>query len=373
MVIKDLRFFNAPKTLLILGIALVPALGLGAYFALQRPPRVAMTRYVPASSLAFAEVYNLGDLVDGLTATKAWRELAPVLGLSSQLREIGPLVGAFGRTGFGPDEAVIAGRAQFGLAITGLESDAGSTADGPYLHFKPHFAVVIETHSSPALAERMVRDKVRIAARRLFGDSTVEDIDSYRGTDLLVFRGPEPARRMLAASSGSLILIGNDSGAVESCLDAIAGRVQSLADDQVLSRFRPVVDRDASIFGYFTAAGIERLSTIGPAIISSRFTTDPDRIGAFASLFRHISGQAVSGVLYGAQFTPEGVTDRYLTVVSPWIASAMSETFRVSGGAPDQDCLRFIPRSAEGLLWSTSRDWAGSHSARSSASRLDSM
>jgi len=341
-------FPRGSKALLLPGAVLITAaLALGAYFALQRPSRVAMTRYVPASSLAFAEVYNLGDVVDGLTSTKAWTELAPVLGLSSQLREIGPLVSLFGRTGLGPDEAVIAGRAQFGLAVTGLESDTGASEEGPYIHFKPHFALVVETHSSPAVAGRIAGDKVAIVARRLFGDSAVEERDAYQGIELHTFHGPDSARQLLAASTGSLLLIGNDRSSVESCLDAIAGRVQTLADDEVLSNSRSVVDGEAAIFGYLTAAGIDKLSAIGPALFSSRFTTDPERIDAIANLFRHISGQALSGFLYGAQFTSDGVTDRYLAVVNPLIASGMNDAFRPSATQPDGDCLRLVPRSAE--------------------------
>src|SRR5215471_6638535 len=342
----NIKYPPARKTVVVLAVALTAGLGVGAYFTFQRPPRIDMTRYVPAGSLAFAEVYNLGDLVDGLTSTKAWRELAPVLSLSSQLREIGPLVDVFGRTGLGPDEAVIAGRSQIGIAVTGLEAAAGSAEDGPYVRLKPHFAVVIETHSSPALAQRVVRDKVGIVARRLFGDSAAEDSDSYQGVELHVFHGPQTSR-LLAASTGSLILIANDQGALESCLDAIAGRVQSMADDQVLTKFRPVVDHEAAVFGYLTTEGIDKLSVIGPAIVSNRFTTDPERMDAIASLFQHISGQALSGLLYGAQFTADGVTDRYLTVTSPRIASAMSETLTASASHLDRDCLKFVPRSAE--------------------------
>ena len=345
MKIKTLTF-NGRKTLLVLGAVVVPALGLGAYFAFKRPPRVAMTRYAPASSLAFAEVYSLGDVVDGLTSTKTWRELAPVLGLSSQLREIGPLVNIFGRTGLGPDEAVIAGRAQFGLAVTGLEAETGSTDEGPYVHFKPHFALIVETHSSPAVAERLVRDKVGILARRIFGDAADDETGNYQGVEFHVFHGADSSRQLLTAATSSLILIGNDQSALKSCLDCVAGRAPNLADDPVLARFRPVVDRDALIFGYMTSAGIGKLSAIGPAIISSRFTTDPDRMNAIGSLFQHISDQALTGLLYGAQFTAEGVTDRYLTVTSPYIASAMTEAFKPSGGV-DRDCLKLVPRTAE--------------------------
>jgi len=120
-----------------------------------------------------------------------------------------------------------------------------------------------------------------------------------------------------------------------------------MADDQVLARFRSVVDQEASMFGYLTTRGIDKLSVIGPAIVSSRFTTDPERMDAIVGLFQHISGQALSGLLYGAQFTADGVTDRYLTVTSPRVASGMSEAFTAAAGHIDRDCLKFVPRSAE--------------------------
>src|SRR5262249_40933285 len=176
---------------------------------------------------------------------------------------------------------------------------------GPFVHLKPHFVLVIETHSNPAVAERVVRDKVGIVARRLFGESAVHDVDSYQGIEVHTFHGSDSTRPMLAASTASLVLIANDRTALESCVDAISGRVQNMADDPVLARFRPTVDHNASMFGYLTAAGIDKLSAIGPAILSSRFTTDPERMSSVASLFRHISSQALSGLLYGGGVTGE--------------------------------------------------------------------
>src|SRR6185369_5853821 len=105
-----------------------------SFFVFRRPPRVAMNGYMPANVLAFVEIDSLADVVDGLTNTKAWRELAPVLGLSSQLRQVGLVTDLIGRTGLGPDEAVVAGRAQLAIAITGIESKAAETEAGPYIH-----------------------------------------------------------------------------------------------------------------------------------------------------------------------------------------------------------------------------------------------
>src|SRR5262252_984089 len=90
------------------------------YLMLRRPAHVPMDKYVPQDALAFVETDSLTDLVEGLTDTTAWRELAPLLGVSSQWRQIGSAASLAGSLGIGPDEAVVFGRAQSTLAVTDL-------------------------------------------------------------------------------------------------------------------------------------------------------------------------------------------------------------------------------------------------------------
>src|SRR5262249_21770796 len=99
-----------------------------------------MEKYVPATALGDLEIDSIPEVLDGLTGTRAWRNVGAALGLSSQLRDVGTAAELIGRTGLGPDEAVVAGRAQFALAVTDLESETGETPEGPLLHFKPRLA-----------------------------------------------------------------------------------------------------------------------------------------------------------------------------------------------------------------------------------------
>src|SRR5689334_20287070 len=163
----NLRDWLTRRNLIIAVILLTILVVTACYFALRRPKPVAMERYVPASSLAYLEINNLADVLDGLTNTQAWRELGPVFGLSSQLRQIGLMADLVGRTGLGPDEAVLAGRAQLAVALTDVEAETGQTDDGPYLHFKPRLALIIETHASPAAATRLVNERAIIVAQRI--------------------------------------------------------------------------------------------------------------------------------------------------------------------------------------------------------------
>jgi len=336
------------KNIIIASVVLLTGVAVALYFVTRRPPRVDMVRFAPFNSLAFVEVDNLTDILDGLTDTKAWTELAPALGLSSQLRQIGFATDLVSRTGFGPEEAVIAGRAQYAVALTGVEAESGAADDGPYVRFKPRFALVIETHSKPDAARRLVSERASILAQRIYGSSATEENEDYYGSQVLTFRGPQPERQLVAAAEGSVIVISNHQAAAKACLDTIGGRLPSLAQDETLKQLRPRVDQNASVFAYLTEAGIEKLAELSPAILASRFTTDPDRIGAIANLFGHMSKQTTAGLLYSSAFEGDGVIERYLTVLRPQVAQGLAEALKPSS-ASLSEALKFVPRSVEDL------------------------
>ena len=342
-----LRDSLSRKNIIIVCLVLVVALVAAGLFALRRAPRALMERYVPADALAFMEIDSLADLVDGLTNTRAWSELAPVLGLSSQIRQVGLVTDLIGRSGLGPDEAVVAGRAQFAIAITGIESNTGETDEGPYIHLKPSFALIIETHTNPETASRLVRGRASMIAQRIYGESVVEHSDDYRGVQLLIFEGPGTGHQLVASSVGSVILVANQAGAIKQCLDAIAGRSATLAEDSELKQRRPEVGRDPSVFAYVTPSGIEKLVQLWPLLIAGR-SAEPDSISVFADLIEHLSEQAGGALLYSLEFEADGVTEKYLTVLRPQVAEALTQPLK-SASAANFESLAMIPRGIESL------------------------
>lgn len=328
----------------IIGLSLAVALGLiiVGFFVFRRVPRVAMERYVPATALAFVEVDSFADLVDGLTHTKAWRELAPVLGLSSQLRQLGSIGDLVGRSGLGPDEVVVAGRAQYAFAITGIESNAVETEDGADIHVKPLFALIIETHMKSETAARLISDRASAVVERIYGQSVAQDTEDYHGTKVLVFRGPPPKKPLLTSALGSVIVVANDSQAMTACLDSISGRASSLVEDPLLSQKRAEVGNSPAVFGYVTASGVQKLIELWPLLALSR-TTDPDTASLIADLIEHVSKQSVSGFLYSLTFERGGVTEKYLAVLRPEVAEALTEPLKPATGASFASA-RLIPR-----------------------------
>jgi len=336
------------RNILIGSALLTIVIAVALYFTLRRPPRVAMERYVPASALAYMEIDNLSDLVDGLTDTKAWREIAPVLGLSSQIRQLGFISDLVGRTGLGPDEAVVAGRAQFALALTGIEAETGASEDGPYVHFKPRVTLIVETHTKPETAARIVRERASIIAQRIYGASVAEEDQEYQGAQLFAFRGPNSDRQLIAASSGTVVLLANHIEAIRSCLDATAGRASTLAENSTLKTMRPEVDHNASVFAYVTESGIEKLVALGPALIANRFSSESGEGNSVAALFEHLSKQTAAGLLYGAELDSGGVIDRYLTILQPGVAEGLAEPLKSAPGASFPS-LQSVPREIKEL------------------------
>ena len=360
------------KKIIIASIALAFGLAAAAYVVMRRPQRSDMERYVPATALAFIEIDNLPDLVDGLTDTKAWREIAPALGLSSQLRQLGFASDLLGRAGVGPDEAVVAARAQYAISLTGVDAETGATDDGPYIHLKPSFAIVVDTHAEPETAARLVRERASIIAQRIYGGLAVEDSENYQGSDLLIFHGPQPERQLVAAAAGSIIVVANHASPVRSCLDAISGRVSSLGDDETFRQTRPAIDHGSPVFAFVTEAGVAKLAEIGPALIASRFPTDPDTVGSVAELFEHLSKQSAAGLFYSSEFASGGVIERYLTALKPLVAEGLAEPLKPAAGASFPS-LQLVPNDVRDFtILNVERVGAlPEHALKSLAPRLD--
>ncbi len=341
----DFRRLLTNKNLLIIAVLLAFAVSIGAFFMFRKPPRVPLEQYVPAAALAYIEINSLTDVLDGLTATKAWREMAPALGLSSQLKQLGSGIDLMSRTGLGPDEVVTMGRAQYAIVVTGLEAKASSTEESASLNIKPQFALLAETHASADRAAKLINQRASIIAKRIFGDATREETGEYEGTRLLIYRGEQEGRQLVAAALGSVVLIANHEAAAKACLDAIGKRAGTLAEDETLKRQRAEVDKEATIFAYVTGAGIEKLTEVAPALFATRFTNDPDKIGMIAHLFSQMSKQTAEAFFYSLAFNDAGVTEKYFTLLRPQLAKGLSESLKPATGN-DFTALRLVPRDA---------------------------
>lgn len=342
----EFRRFLSTKNVAILFVSLTLLILTAGYFISRKPQRVPMDRYAPADALAYIEINSLTDVVDGLTDSNAWNEIAPVLGLSSQLKQLGSGIEFMSSTGLGPDEVIIAGRAQYAVVVTGIGAGSGANEEGVYLNVKPQFALIVETHSSPDKAAKLAAERASIIARRIFGDSTQEASSNYQGTRLITFHPAQPERQLVAAAAGSIVLIANQESAMKACLDAIAGRTARLSEDETLKQKQKELYGDSAIFAYLTKSGIEKLAQFGPAIFAARFTNNPDALAVIANLFGHISNQTAEGLFYNLQFFEGNVIENSLLALRPQIAAGLIEATKPSLKT-EWKALQLVPKEAE--------------------------
>src|SRR5262249_12308251 len=143
-------------------------------------------------------------------------------------------------------------------------------------------------------------------------------------TPLHVYRGPQSERPFVAGCVGSLALVANDVDSIKSCLDAIAGRASSFADDPVLIQGHQAVDRESALFGFVTVSGINRLTELAPLLVANNTRAEPEVVDSVVDLVRHLSKQTIVGLFYGATFSEGGVVESYLVGLNPDAADALA-------------------------------------------------
>jgi hypothetical protein len=295
------------------------------------PPRVDMARFVPQATLAYFEVPNAAALATELTESDAWERLAPPLGLSSQLDYAGPVASWLGRLELGPDDAVALGRAQFAVALLGLEAGPSeTTGDEGALVVKPRFAILVKTHTRASTARDLAGSRLPMLARRAYGETVAIDATDYNGTKLSVARPPGAERQMVWAVVDDVVVVGNHEEAVRAVVDAATGRAPPLAGDFYLERLRGELESSkAAIFGFVSRPGAGQLAGIGPSVVAGTLGGDASGTGV-ASVVASVSQGTLRAIGYAGGFDRGRFVDRYYFVTTPAVADALRAAVRPS-------------------------------------------
>ncbi|HKC66226.1 MAG TPA: hypothetical protein VKB86_21455 [Pyrinomonadaceae bacterium] len=309
-----MRFFR--KALLVI-IALILIAVVWVWW--NRPRKVDMTAYVPADSLIYLEANDLPDIASGLIATDAWKALAPSAGIRSDMGRISWLSRLASWTGIGSSESVILSRVQVAIAVLGFDAaDAGDT-----LKIKPRYAVVAETHTGESRTRTAVEQRVGDFAKRAYVDPSVEQKEAD-GVKFTTWISPDGERRIIAAVTGSIAIIGNDESAVQACLAVHRGERPSLKDSPQLEEMRRRVGgNDALAFGYISPEGSERLLEIAATAYASQISPDPRAQSAAASLLPPIAKKILGGAGWSAHLSNGSIEDRYFLGLKNGVADKL--------------------------------------------------
>ena len=304
-----------------------------AYTFWPKRPKVEMPQYAPASALIYVEVKDVPDLLNGLTSTTAWKQLAPALGLSSQLNYLGDIGSFSAATGLGSQEAVVLARAQIALVVTSIEAKGEEVT--------PRIALIVKTHSNKEQATAIADRRVAALAKSKYGPDAPRAQSEYAGAQVVTYTKPGTNRQMIYAVVDDLIILGNDSTSIFSCIDTALHRAGSLGENPDLKKTRDNLGADPIIFAFVSSSGLARLTQFG-AYIFSQGRIIPDEIsGGVDKIASDISNGTMGGIGYSASFENGLVVDRYLAALKPDVSAKLSS--QVKAGEGDLEILKIVP------------------------------
>ena len=312
----------------------------------NRPRKVDMTSYVPADSLIYIEANDLPDIASGLVSTDAWKALAPAAGIRSDLGHLGWLGRLASWTGIGSADAVVFSRAQLAVAVLGFDASGAGDA----LKIRPRYAVVAETHTGESRTRSAIEGRVGDFARRAYGDPQIEakEVD---GVKLTTWTSADGERRIVAAVTGSVAIVGNDVAAVQACLAVQRKDRPSLkGNPQVEEMRRRVGGTDALAFGYASAEGAARLLELKAITYAGQISADPRAQSAAASLLPALARKILGRVGWSTRLSNGMIEDRYYLALQAGVADRLKSVMSPAGKS-GFGAFELLPRDTQ----STSR------------------
>src|SRR5918911_1578821 len=285
----------------------------------NRPRKVDMAAYVPADSLIYLEANDLPEIATEITSTDAWKALAPPAGIRSDAGRIGLLSRLASWTGIGPAEGVVFSRAQIAVTVLGFDAaDAGES-----LKIKPRYAIVVETHTGESRTQYAIEKRVGDFARRAYGDARVEK-KVVDGVQFTTWTAPNEERRIIAAVTGSLAVVGNDESAVQSCLAVRRNERPSLKGNPQLEAMRQRLSgSDALAFGYVSPEGTARLLDIAATAYAGQISADPRAQSTAASLLPPLARKILGAAGWSAHVQNGVIEDRYFLSLQNGVAERL--------------------------------------------------
>lgn len=304
------------------------ALVLAAWVWWNRPEAVDMSAYVPAESLIYLEANSLPDIVTGLTSTDAWQSLAPPAGLSPNIGRLGWLSRLSAWSGFGSAEAVVFSRTQAAVAVLGFDvTEESSTVRD----ITPRIALVAETHTGAGRVEAALTKLIGNYARRKYGEPVVTRQDGD-ATSFLTWTTPDGKRKIVAAISESVAIVGNDEETVRACLAVRRGERASLANDTQLAEMRQRMNAANSLaFGYVSPAGARRLLETAAMVYAGQLAADPSAQSAAAILIPQLAGRILGGAAWSSRVADDAVVDNYYFNLQNELAARLRNALATSG------------------------------------------
>lgn len=343
------RFRFSRKQLILASLIILSLLlAVGGWIYMRRPKPVVMASYAPETALGYLEINDWPQLIDNLTSTKAWRELAPAYGVAEELDYLGKIglwpLGDLVAWMTGRSEAAMLAHAQFAVVITGLEVRGEQV--------RPRMALIVETHSDADSLREVAGKRLPQLAERAFGRFAKES-GEYAGIPFDTWLAGDSEKQLLAAQIEGELILANHPEPLRDCIDTRLGRAPSMANNFHLRNSRPLVEPEGAngaMFGFVTGEGVTRLLRFWAFLVSGDTLSKAAVAGAMGDVFTDFSSRATDGIAYGASFENGAVVDRYTLLFKPDLVDALKVAIKPPKpqrpGSSENRVLDLIPAEA---------------------------
>ncbi|MBL8152088.1 MAG: hypothetical protein JNN15_19375, partial [Blastocatellia bacterium] len=259
----NMAFLNLSKRkiFLLLSVGIIFPIALFVYVYFNRKEHKDLSEYVSANTLVFIEVDNLANLSDIIFKSEGWSKVAPTVGLPQQLTYFSQVSRLLSNVDLGSIETVILNRAEFAIAIDGLDAETVQDKNSQQLDILPRFVLIIETHSSLEKRKSEIFDRAASLVERMAGKATHLSKKTENETDFHEYSLETKNRKIIIAVKDSKIFVSNNYNSISQTIDTIDKKIDSLSSDPNLQKSRKILKPDSPIFLFVNLKPLLKLST----------------------------------------------------------------------------------------------------------------
>ena len=306
------RKYKQLVVVLAVGI-LVIGIAAGKFALTSKAEAPHLEKYLPATTLAFVQVYDLRAQTVHIAESEAWKEYSKTNPTAASLF----LIGA-NHTGILD--------ASYAIAITGLTINNGKP--------EPNFALVAEFSSHDS--KRQFTSSVLHMAQPSKDSNSAGKSEQYGDTTIGTYQ-PSSSESFAYAAPGDLLIIANNSDTVKNILDARDGKIKSLGDNTQLENARSQIGYNDGMFGFVDGVALTNL-------IDSVPSTNQKMVATFQEFFHSSGADSTQSVAMTSSFSGGRVVERF-TILAKDGGHGVFKTILNNPGTK-QDLLNLIPENA---------------------------
>ncbi|HEX8852214.1 MAG TPA: hypothetical protein VF754_01945, partial [Pyrinomonadaceae bacterium] len=230
----------------------------------------------------------------------------------------------------------------------------------------PRIALVAETHTSERRARAAVEKLVGDAARRRYGNLSVErkEID---GVPYISWVAQTDARRRLvAAVEGSVAVVAKDEPTAQACLAARGGARPTLAADARLKEMRGRLGAEtALVFGYAPPGSAAKILEVVAPLFVGQVSENPNTQSSLAILLPQLANSLIGSAAWSSRVVRGAVEDDYQIDLPGDLAARLNEP--LTANAPRASLTELLPSDVQQVSLYSYRDpalaWRGLNAA----------